>query len=83
MRHHFHTWIGHQSPDLNPTENLWDMLEKTLRSSMTQSSSIRDLGKILMQLWTDMNVVTLYKLIETMPWRMHAVINAKGGPTKY
>ncbi len=32
MRHHFHTWIGHQCPesDLNPIENLWDVLEKTL-----------------------------------------------------
>ena len=25
MRHHFHTWIGHRSPDLKPTDNLWDV----------------------------------------------------------
>ena len=29
MRSHFHTWIGHQSPDFNPIKSLWDVLEKT------------------------------------------------------
>ncbi len=72
-----------QSPDLNPIENLWDVLEKTLRRGPTLPSSIQDLGDKLMQLWTGINVVTLQKLIEMMPRRMRAVIKAKGGPTKY
>ena len=29
-----------------------------------------------------MNVVTLHKLIKVMPQGMHAVIKAKGGPSK-
>ncbi|KAF7665376.1 hypothetical protein LDENG_00145040 [Lucifuga dentata] len=72
-----------QSPDLNPIENLWDVLEKTLHSGPTLPSSIQALGENLTQLWTDINVVTLHKVIETMPQRMRAVIKAKGGPTKY
>ena len=72
-----------QSPDLNPIENLWDVLEKTLRSAPNLPSSIQDLGEKLMQLWTEINVVTLQKLVETMPQQMRAVIKAKGGPTKY
>uniref|UniRef100_A0A8C9RQZ3 Transposase Tc1-like domain-containing protein n=1 Tax=Scleropages formosus TaxID=113540 RepID=A0A8C9RQZ3_SCLFO len=55
-----------QMPDLNPNENLWDVLEKTLRSGLTLLSSIQDLGEKLMQLWTEINVVTLQKLIKTM-----------------
>lgn len=41
IRHHFHTWIGHKSPDLNPIENLWDALEKVLRSSQTIILNLR------------------------------------------
>ena len=72
-----------QSPYLNPIENLWDVLEKALLSGPTLQSSIQDHGEKLMQHWTEINLVTLQKLIETMPQRMHAVIKAKGGPTKY
>ncbi|KAI2652477.1 RNA-directed DNA polymerase from mobile element jockey [Labeo rohita] len=36
-----------QSPDLNPNENLWDVLEKTLRSGPTLPSSTQDHGKII------------------------------------
>ncbi len=70
-----------QSPesDLNPIDNLWDVLEKTLSRL---SESIQDFGKTFMQLWT-INVVTLQKLIEMMPRRMRAVIKAKGSPMKY
>uniref|UniRef100_A0A7N6BXB0 Capping protein regulator and myosin 1 linker 3 n=1 Tax=Anabas testudineus TaxID=64144 RepID=A0A7N6BXB0_ANATE len=35
MTHHFHTWI-------NPIENLWDVLEKTLCSGPTLPSSIQE-----------------------------------------
>ncbi len=72
-----------QSPDLNPIEKLWDVLEKTFRRGPTLPSSIQALGEILMQLWMGINVVTLQKLIEMMPRQMHAVIKAKGSPTKY
>ena len=38
-----------QIPDLNPVENLWDVLEKTLRSGLTLPSSIQDLGEKLIK----------------------------------
>ena len=72
-----------QSPDVYPIENLWDVPEKALRSCPTLPSSIKDLGEKWMQHWTEINLVTSQRLIETMPQRMRAVIKAKGGPTKY
>lgn len=66
-----------QSPDLNPFEHLWDVLEKTLLSSPTLPSSIEDLGEKLMQLWMEMNIVTLHKLIKMIPQRMQPVIKSR------
>ena len=83
MRHHFHTDWPPPSPDLNLIENLWDVLKKALHSSPTLPSSIQFLGEKLMQHWMEINLVTLQKLIKTMPQRMRATIKAKGGPTKY
>ena len=36
-----------------------------------------------MQLWMELNDVTLRKVVETMPQQMLSIIKAKGGPTKY
>ena len=44
--HHFHTWIGHHGV-LTLTPNLWDVLEKALRSGPTLPSSIQDLNATL------------------------------------
>ena len=35
-----------------------------------------------MQLWMEINAVTLRKVVETMPQQMRSVIQAKGGSTK-
>lgn len=72
-----------QSPDLNPIEWLWDVLEKSLRSSPNLPTSLAELGDTLLKKWTGITVDTLHNLVETMPRRMRAVIKAKGGPTKY
>ena len=69
-----------QIPDLNPIENLWVVLEKALCSGPTLSLSIQDLGEKCMQQWTEINLVTLQKLIKTIPLRMRAIIKSIGGP---
>ena len=46
---------------------------------MTLLSSIQNLGQKLMQLWMEINVVTLHKVVETMPQQMRSLIKAKGG----
>ena len=48
--HMFTHWPS-DSPDRNPIENLWDVLEKT-------SSSVQDPGEKWMKLWTKMIIVS-------------------------
>lgn len=54
------------------------MLEKTLHIGSIPSL-IQDRGENVMQLWTEINVVTLFKFFEMMRWQMCAVIKANGG----
>ena len=81
MRSHFHTWIGHHRV-LTLTPNTFNgVKEREWWNGSTLLSSIQNLGQKLMQLWMEINVVTLHKVGQTMPQQMHSVIKAKGGFT--
>lgn len=70
-----------QSPDLNPIENLWQELERKIRQHYISSKAT--LKTVLLQEWGKISQDTTRKLIESMPRRLQAVIDAKGYPTKY
>jgi transposase len=72
-----------QSPDLNPIEHLWDELERRLRSQPNRPSSLQALTSAVMDAWKAIPMVTYQKLVESLPKRVQAVIDAKGGPTSY
>lgn len=68
-----------QSPEFNSSEELCDVLGKALDSGLTRPPSI-DLGEKLMQLWTEIKLVILHKVVGTIPWR---ILKAKGWPVKF
>jgi hypothetical protein len=70
------------SPDLNPIENLWAMLETSLRSH-SSPSSLAELTKAVRIEWNSIPQEVLRDLIESMPRRVNAVIQARGGATSY
>ena len=70
-----------QSPDLNPIENLWSILDK--RCKVRRPKNAIELLEILRTAWNEIGVRTLIKLIESMPHRIAAVIANHGGPSKY
>ena len=72
-----------QSPDLNPIEHIWDELERRLRSQPNRPSSLPALTSTLMDIWKSIPMVTYQNLVESLPRRVQAVIDAKGGPTSY
>lgn len=75
-------WPGN-SPDLNPIENLWELLKREIsRENITNK---RQLIERLIEVWHRNDTITqnCLKCIQSMPRRIQAVIAAKGGVTKY
>ena len=74
-------WPGN-SPDLNPIENLWSRMKDLVAQKQPQSCS--KLINIIKEVWVK-EISTEYceSLISSMPRRLQAVINARGGHTKY
>ena len=70
-----------QSPDLNPIENLWSILDYQLKTRAPNNAE--ELFEILKEGFYALPVDLLDKLVCTMPARISACIAAKGGMTKY
>jgi hypothetical protein len=71
----------HQSPDLNPIENLWYDLKFSVHQR--NPSNLKELEQFCLEEWAKIPVARCAKLIETYPKRLAALIAAKGGSTKY
>src|SRR5215216_1071098 len=72
-----------QSPDLNPIEHLWNEVDRRLRHLPGQISSKDDLWNKIQQVWKEFDVETCTNLIRSMPERIHDVIKARGGYTRW
>ena len=70
-----------QSPDLNPIENLWSLLDRSLVNRAPQNE--QQLFQCLKDGWNALPKSYLQDLIESMPRRCQAVIESKGNMTKY
>jgi len=70
-----------QSPDLNPIENLWSILDQRLK--YRQVNTCEQLFNVLQNEWNALPVDLLERLVASMPSRCQAVIDSKGWPTKY
>uniref|UniRef100_A0A673H0H9 Transposase Tc1-like domain-containing protein n=1 Tax=Sinocyclocheilus rhinocerous TaxID=307959 RepID=A0A673H0H9_9TELE len=72
-----------QSPDLNPIEHLWDVVEREIRIMDVQPTNLQQLRDAIMSTWTKISEECFQHLVESMPRRIKAVLKAKGGPTRY
>ena len=71
-----------QSPDLNPIENLWSIVKRNL-SKNRKIYNKKDLWEAFQEEWNKLGGDLTKKLISSMPKRIQAVIDARGGPTQY
>ena len=72
-----------QSPDLNPIEHLWSELERRIRSRPQAITKVAELETALQEVWDKISRSQVMALIESMPWRIEAVIANNRWPTKY
>lgn len=70
-----------QSPDLNPIENLWGEVERRLCGQKFNNKDA--LFQAVNNIWNSLPTELIHKLVESLPRRCQAVINAKGYATKY
>lgn len=72
-----------QSPDLNPIEHLWTCLKRALSSYRLNCTSTQALWERVELEWNQISSELCARLVESMPARIQAVIQAKGRHTKY
>ena len=75
------------SPNLNPTEAVWDVMKDYIQQNHLSGGggkrrSQDSLRKILKEAWDSLSSEDLVRLIESMPSRFQGLKDADGGPTK-
>ena len=70
-----------QSPDLNPIENLWQIVKKSVKPA--KSKNKEELWDRIQQAWYAIPASTCRTLVESMPRRVREVIRNNGYTTKY
>ena len=72
-----------KSTDLNPIENLWGILVRTVYDNHRQFASIQELKSAIIDAWFNVGPEVHQKLIESMPNRVYEVISRNGASTHY
>ena len=72
-----------QSPDLNLIENLWDELEKRIRTRKPIPKNKNEFFAALQTEWYKIDKSKLTQLVKSMRYRVAEAIRYKGHPTKY
>jgi len=70
-----------QSPDLNPIENLWSQLKRI--SKKYKATTYEAACRMAYDSWHKLDTRYLEALVDSMPSRCRAVIDARGYQTKY
>lgn len=71
------------SPDLNPIEHLWDRIKRKIRARQNNPGNAEQLIQAALEEWANVTEEEINNLIESMPRRIQACINARGGNTDY
>ncbi len=67
-----------QSPDLNPIEHLWDVVEREIHIMDVQPTNLQQLRDVIMTIWTKISEECFQHLVESIPRRIKSVLKTKG-----
>jgi hypothetical protein len=62
-----------RSPDFNPNERAWDMLQKAISSRHVQSTTVQELRHAIIEEWAKIPLHKVRRLISSMRRRCQAV----------
>ncbi len=71
------------SPDMSPTEHVWDVLDRCIRQRVPVPANIQKLHTDIEEEWTNITQATINNLINSMGRRCVALREANGGHTRY
>lgn len=72
-----------KSPDLNPIEHAWDILQRRISNRQNPPNILQELADALVQEWSAIPQADFRRLIGSFPNRCREVIRARGGHTRY
>ena len=72
-----------QSPDMNPIEHVWAILDRAVRKKSKKPASREELLNFLCSEWDEIHQEKIQELINSMPDRVKTLKNAKGKSTRY
>ena len=84
-----HPWVtllpwAPQSPDMNNIENLWTLLKQEV-AKLPAATNREELKERILSAWKNLGRRrdALKNLCDSMPRRVSALVQSRGGPTKY
>jgi len=72
-----------QSPDMNPIENLWAIIKQRRQKKFGFPNTKKEIIDQIFSVWEDISEELTSSLAESVIRRLHAVLAAQGGNTKY
>jgi transposase len=72
-----------QSPDINPIENLWEIIDKKIRKRSIQPSNLEELWLAIKEEWDNIDKELIRKLYLSMPKRVKVLKECGGKYTKW
>ena len=80
-RGHWHNWLASTFSGPEPYPS--DIMDHCIRRLPNPPRTVQELTNALVEIWQDINLGTIRKLIRSMPRRCNACIQAHGDHTRY